>query len=67
MNCFQLNVFKLQKMDAPWKKKINEGICKDTIGNSPVKNPFLRSFLNSQTQVVLKAQYITFHNLVMFM
>ena len=54
-------------MDAPWKKKINEGICKDTIGNSPVKNPFLRSFLNSQTQVVLKAQYITFHNLVMFM
>ena len=54
-------------MDAPWKKKINEGICKDTIGNSPVKNPFLRSFLNSQIQVVLKAQYITFHNLVMFM
>ena len=49
-------------MDAPWKKKINEGICKDTIDNSPVK-----SFLNSQTQVILIAQYITFQNFVMFM
>lgn len=49
-------------MDAHWKKKINEEICKDTIDNSPVK-----SFLNSQTQVIIKAQYITFHNFVMFM
>ena len=46
-------------MDAPWKKRNNARICKDKIDNFPV-NPFL----NSQTQVILKAQYIMFHNFV---
>lgn len=46
-------------MDASWKKRNNARICKDKIDNFPV-NPFL----NSQTQVILKAQYITFLNFV---
>lgn len=46
-------------MYGPLKKRNNERICKDKIDNF-----LINSFLNSQRQVILKAQCRTFHNFV---